>query len=119
MAKQPTLRDIAQQFESLAKLNISRAPNRAIKTGRLRDSIKVKQTRTNKAGGAIFDLDTVYYGVFVEEGTSKMKARPFAAQAANSDQFRSMVDDYMKSIVEVTLMEGVKKTDKTLKKYYK
>ena len=46
-----------------------------------------------------------------------MKARPFAAEAANSDQFKSMIDDYMKSIVEVTLMEGVKETDKRLKKY--
>ena len=115
----PTLKDIAQQFESLAKLNISRLPNKAIRTGRLRDSIKVKQTRTNKAGGAIFDLNTVYYGVFVEEGTYKMKARPFAAEAANSDQFKSMIDDYMKSIVQTTVMETVKSMDTNLKKYSK
>jgi HK97 gp10 family phage protein len=112
-----TLKDIANQFESLAKLNISRMPNKAIRTGRLRDSIKVNQTRTNKAGGAIFDLNSVYYGVFVENGTSKMAARPFAAEAANSDQFRAMVDDYMKSIVQITLMEKVKETDKRLKQY--
>jgi HK97 gp10 family phage protein len=117
MAKQPTLKDIAEQFQSLAKIAIQRPPNRAVNTGALRDSIKVRQTRTNKAGGAIFDLDTLYYGVFVENGTSKMKARPFAAEAANSDQFRAMVDDYMKSIVQITLMEGVKETDKRLKKY--
>lgn len=119
MAKQPTLKDIAQQFQSLAKIAISRPPNRAIDTGKLRDSIKVKQTRTNKAGGAIFDLNTVYYGVFVENGTSKMKARPFAAEAANSDQFKAMIDDYMKAQVELTLMESVKKTDKRLQKYVK
>jgi hypothetical protein len=115
----PTLKDIAQQFQSLAKLNVQRAPNRAVATGTLRDSIKVVQTRTNKAGGAIFDLKTVYYGVFVENGTKNMKARPFAAEAADSDSLKSMVDDYMKSQVELTLMEGVKSMDKRLKKYAK
>jgi HK97 gp10 family phage protein len=114
-----TLKDIAQQFESLATLNIQKAPNRAVNTGRLRDSISVKQTRTNKAGGAIFDLNTVYYGVFVEEGTSKMKARPFAKEAADSDTLKAMVDDYFKSEVELTLMAGVKEMDKRLKKYAK
>ena len=115
----PTLKEIAQQFESLAKLNIQRAPNKAIDTGTLRDSIKVKQTRTNKAGGAIFDLNTVYYGVFVENGTSKMKARPFAAEAADSDTLKGMVDDYMKSQVELTLQASMKALDPRLKKYAK
>jgi len=115
----PTLKDIAQQFESLAKLNIQRAPNRAIDTGKLRDSIKVKQTRTNKAGGAIFDLNTVYYGVFVESGTRDMKARPFAKEAADSDTLKAMVDDYMKSQVQLTLQENVKAIDPHLKKYVK
>ena len=117
--RQPTLKDIAQEFQSLAKLAIQRAPNRAIDTGRLRDSIKVRQTRTNKAGGAIFDLDTVYYGVFVEDGTRYMRARPFAAEAANSDTLKAMIDDYMKSQVELTLMDAVKTTDARLKKYTK
>jgi HK97 gp10 family phage protein len=114
-----TLKDIAKQFESLAKLNVQKAPNRAVATGKLRDSIKVKQTRTNKAGGAIFDLNTVYYGVFVENGTKNMKARPFAAEAADSDTLKAMVDDYFKSEVQLTLMEGVKSMDKRLKKYTK
>jgi HK97 gp10 family phage protein len=115
----PTLKDIANQFQNLAKLAISRQPNRAIKTGTLRDSIRVIQTRTNKAGGAIFDLKTVYYGFFVENGTRKMRPRPFAAEAANSDVLKSMIDDYMKSQVELTLMETMKATDKRLKKYVK
>ena len=119
MAKQPTLKDIAQQFQSLAKIAISRPPNRAIDTGKLRDSIKVKQTRTNKAGGAIFDLNTVYYGVFVENGTRKMRARPFAAEAADSDTLKAMIDDYFKSQVQLSIMETMKVTDKKLQKYVK
>jgi HK97 gp10 family phage protein len=115
----PTLKDIQQQFQSLAKLNVQKAPNRAVKTGKLRDSIRVKQTRTNKEGGAIFDLNTVYYGVFVENGTSKMKARPFGQEAADSDTLKAMVDDYFKAEVQLTLMAGVKEMDKRLKKYAK
>jgi len=125
MANQPTLKDIAEQFQSLAQIAIQRPPNRAVgkdrpghKGGTLRDSIKVRQTRTNKAGGAIFDLDTVYYGVFVENGTRKMKARPFAKEAADSDTLKAMVDDYMKSIVQLTVMDTTKANlDKNLKKY--
>lgn len=115
----PTLKDIANQFQSLAQLYIQQQPNRAIRTEKLKNSIRVTQTRTNKAGGAIFDLKTVYYGFFVENGTRKMRPRPFAAQAANSDILKAMIDDYMKSQVEVTVMETMKVTDKRLKKYVK
>lgn len=118
----PTLNDIQQKFQSLAKINVQKKPNRAVASGVLRDSIRVIKTRTNKAGGAIFDLKTVYYGVFVENGwggNRNIGPRPFAAEAANSDQFKSMVDDYMKSIVKVTLMEGVKSMDSRLQKYVK
>ena len=115
----PTLKDIQQQFQSLAKLNVQKKPNRAVATGKLRDSIRAIQTRTNKAGGAIFDLKTVYYGVFVEMGTRNMKARPFAQEAADSDTLKAMVDDYFKAEVQLTLMAGVKEMDKRLKKYTK
>jgi HK97 gp10 family phage protein len=122
----PTLKDIQQEFQSLAKLNVQKKPNRAVskdtpghKGGTLRDSIRAIQTRTNKAGGAIFDLKTVYYGVFVEMGTRNMKARPFAQEAADSDTLKAMVDDYFKAEVQLTLMAGVKEMDKRLKKYAK
>ena len=115
----PTLKDIASKYQSLAKIAISNPPNRAIDTGRLRDSIRVIQTRTNKAGGAIFDLKTLYYGYFVENGTRLMKPRPFAAEAANSDELKAMIDNYFKSEVEVSIMETMKLTDNKLKKYVK
>lgn len=115
----PTLKDIANQYQSLAKLYIQQQPNRAVDTGKLRDSIRVIQTRTNKEGGAIFDLKTVYYGYFVENGTRKMRPRPFAAEAANSDVLKAMIDDYMKAQLDLTVMEVMKETDKRLKKYVK
>ena len=48
-----------------------------------------------------------------------MRARPFAKEAADSDTLKAMIDDYMKSQVELTLMETMKMTDKRLKKYVK
>ena len=115
----PTLNDIQQKFQSLAKINVQKKPNRAVASGKLRDSIRVIKTRTNKAGGAIFDLNTIYYGVFVEMGTLNMPARPFGQEAADSKTLKKMVDDYFKSEVELTLMKGVKEMDKRLKKYAK
>ena len=48
-----------------------------------------------------------------------MKARPFAAEAADSDTLKAMIDDYFKSEVELTLMAVMQATDKRLKKYAK
>lgn len=120
MAKNVTLADISKQFASLAKLYVQTAPTRAVDTGKLRDSIRsVKRVSQQKPGTAVFDLDTVYYGFFVENGTRYMKPRPFAKRAADSDVLKSMIDDYFKKEVELTLMNNVAKIDKTLKKYVK
>lgn len=115
----PTLKQIADQFESLAKLNVQTPPNKAVDTGKLRDSIRVLQTQTNAKGGAIFDLKTVYYGYFVETGTRYMRARPFGKQAADSDTLKMMIDEYFKSVVNVTVMETMQSTNKKLQKFVK
>lgn len=120
MPKNITLADISKQFVSLAKLYIQTAPTRAIDTGYLRDSIKaVKRVSQQVPGKVIFDLDTVYYGYFVENGTKYMKPRPFAKRAADSDVLKSMIDEYFKKEVELTLMKYQKSTSKKLKKYIK
>jgi HK97 gp10 family phage protein len=108
MAKFPTLKDIAKQYENLAKLNIQRGDTRAIKTGRLRDSIKVT---TSQVGfkTQVMDLNTVYYGVFVNNGTVKMRSRPFATNAANSDVLKAMIDDYMKGVIQTEVLGKTKK----------
>jgi HK97 gp10 family phage protein len=116
MANFPTLKDIAKQYENLAKLNIQRGDTRAIKTGRLRDSIKVT---TSQIGfkTQVMDLNTVYYGIFVNNGTVKMRSRPFATNAANSDVLKSMIDDYIKGVIQVEIFDKTKKKlDKIFKK---
>jgi HK97 gp10 family phage protein len=116
MAKFPTLKDIAKEYQNLAKLNIQRGSTRAIKTGRLRDSIKVttSQVGTKKQ---VMDLKTVYYGVFVNFGTRFMDARPFATNAAESDVLKAMIDDYTKGVIETEVMSKTKmKLDKIFSK---
>jgi hypothetical protein len=40
------------------------------------------------------------YGLYVEKGTSRMKARPFAETAANSSEVRNAIRDYQNSEVD-------------------
>jgi hypothetical protein len=39
------------------------------------------------------------YGKYVEKGTSKMKARPFAGNAAKSPELRKTISEYQDSLV--------------------
>jgi HK97 gp10 family phage protein len=104
----PTLNEISTSLKNLAELNVQRAPTRAVKTGKLRDSINVKYRKIGDFG-AVFDLNTVDYGVYVNFGTYKMQARPFATNAANADEFKALVDDYVKKQVVVTVLDDAMK----------
>ena len=101
----PTLNEISTTLKNLAQLNVQRPPTRAVKTGKLRDSINVKYQRIGDFG-AVFDLNSVDYGVYVNFGTFKMAARPFATNAANADEFKALVDDYVNKQVVVTVLDG-------------
>ena len=120
MAKNfPTLKDVAKQYENLARLNVQRGNTRAVKTGRLRDSIKVTTTQSGFKK-QVMDLNSVYYGYFVNFGTVKMRARPFATEAANSDVLKAMIDDYTKGIIETEVLAGAKKRiDRAFKNGFK
>lgn len=110
-----TLNEISTTLKNLAQLNVQRAPTRAVKTGKLRDSINVKY---NKIGdfGAVFDLNSVNYGVYVNFGTFKMEPRPFATNAANADEFKALVDDYIKKNVVITVLDSaMERIDKSMK----
>jgi hypothetical protein len=52
--------------------------------------------------------DGAEYGKFVEEGTSKMKARPFAEAAANDPLLRRAIDNAMKGIVDNNILPVIK-----------
>ena len=111
-----TLNQISSTLKNLAQLNVQRSPTRAVKTGKLRDSINVKYQKIGDFG-AVFDLDTVNYGVYVNFGTTKgMAPRPFASNAANADEFKALVDDYINKTVVVTVLDSaMERINKSMK----
>jgi HK97 gp10 family phage protein len=114
-----TLNEISTSLKNLAQLNVQRPPTRAVKTGKLRDSINVKYRKIGDFG-AVFDLNTVDYGVYVNFGTFKMDARPFATNAANADEFKALVDDYVKKTVVVTVLDSaMARIDSSMKRLSK
>jgi hypothetical protein len=48
--------------------------------------------------------DGAFYGKFVEEGTSKMDARPFAESAANDPLLKRTIDNAIKGIIDTNIM---------------
>jgi hypothetical protein len=108
----PTLQDIAKQISSLAQLNLQRQPTRAIDTGNLLRKVKaantpakmVKELKTKDKFS--FEIELEYappgaeYGQFVNDGTSKMAARPFADNAFEDPTVNSMLDQYFDELVD-------------------
>ncbi len=108
----PTLQDIAKQISSLAQLNLQRQPTRAIDTGNLLRKVKaanipskmVKELKTKDKFSFEIELDYApqgaEYGQFVNDGTSKMAARPFADNALEDPTVNSMLDQYYDELVD-------------------
>jgi hypothetical protein len=48
--------------------------------------------------------DGAKYGKFVEEGTSKMDARPFAESAANDPLLKRSIDNAIKGVIDTNIM---------------
>ena len=64
----------------------------------------------------MFDLNSVNYGVYVNFGTFKMAPRPFATNAANADEFKALVDDYVKKQEVVTVLDSaMERINKSMK----
>jgi hypothetical protein len=123
----PTLNDIAKKITSLAQLNLTSGYTRAYKTGKLYDNIgsyntpnrvlgktklgKKRLSKTKKIDTLEFDLTYnppgAEYGQYVEEGTWKMPARPFAEEAINSPQIETMIDEYMGVYIEENVIASI------------
>ena len=115
----PSLQDIAKQISSLAQLNLQRQPTRAIKTGNLLRKVKsantpnkmVKEIKTKDSYSFEIELDYApkgaEYGVFVNDGTSKMAARPFADNALNDPTVESMLNQYYEDMVDKMIIENI------------
>jgi HK97 gp10 family phage protein len=117
----PTLQDIAKQISSLAQLNLQRKPTRAIKTGNLLRKVKdantpgkmVKEIKTKDTYSFEIELDYApqgaEYGKFVNDGTSKMKARPFADNALNDPTVEAMLNQYYEDMVDKLIVGNIAK----------
>ena len=115
----PSLQDIAKQISSLAQLNLQRQPTRAIKTGNLLKKVKaantpakmVKEIKTKDNYSFEIELDYApkgaEYGVFVNDGTSKMAARPFADNALNDPTVESMLNQYYEDMVDKMIIGNI------------
>ncbi len=114
-----TLQDIAKQISSLAQLNLQRQPTRAIDTGNLLRKVKaantpasmVKELKTKDSYSFEIELDYApqgaEYGEFVNDGTSKMAARPFADNALNDPTVNSMLDQYYDELVDKMVIGNI------------
>jgi hypothetical protein len=115
----PSLQDIAKQISSLAQLNLQRQPTRAIDTGNLLRKVKsantpakmVKEIKTKDSYSFEIELDYApqgaEYGEFVNDGTYKMDARPFADNALNDPTVNSMLDQYYDELVDKLIIGNI------------
>jgi hypothetical protein len=115
----PSLQDIAKQISSLAQLNLQRQPTRAIDTGNLLRKVKsantpanmVKELKTKDSYSFEIELDYApqgaEYGEFVNDGTYKMDARPFATNAMNDPTVLSMLDQYYDELVDKLVIGNI------------
>ena len=115
----PSLQDIAKQISSLAQLNLQRQPTRAIKTGNLLRKVKaantpasmVKEIKTKDSYSFEIELDYApkgaEYGEYVNDGTSRMAARPFADNALNDPTVESMLNQYYEDVVDKLVVGNI------------
>ena len=115
----PSLQDIAKQISSLAQLNLQRQPTRAIDTGNLLRKVKsantparmVKEIKTKDSYSFEIELDYApqgaEYGQYVNDGTYKMDARPFATNAMNDPTVLSMLDQYYDELVDKLVIGNI------------
>lgn len=122
-----TLNDVAKQVTSLAQLNLTRGATKAYKTGNLYRNIGsyntpnrvLGKTKLGKQRKKLQDvhygieLNLVYnppgadYGQYVEEGTSKMDARPFAEEAMNDPSIIRSIEEYLGLYVEENVLPSI------------
>ena len=115
----PTLQDIAKQISSLAQLNLQRQPTRAIDTGNLLRKVKAANTpakmikELKPRDDYSFEVELDYapvgaeYGQFVNDGTYKMDARPFADNAINDPSVQSMLNQYYEDMVDKMVVGNI------------
>jgi hypothetical protein len=115
----PSLQDIAKQISSLAQLNLQRQPTRAIDTGNLLRKVKAANTPANMVkeiktkDSYSFEIELDYapkgaeYGQYVNDGTYKMDARPYADNAMNDPTVEAMLNQYYEDLVDKLVIGNI------------
>jgi hypothetical protein len=108
-----TLKDLAGLYKTLAQTYMVQGPWRpAYKTGNLYrrvgefntpDRMIRSTSKTSVTLVLTFAPPAAEYGKFVENGTYKMKARPFAEMAASDTQFTKALNEYFDASMEAEL----------------
>lgn len=119
-------RQVADSFRTLAKTYMINRAKPAYKTGNLFNTVgtynttdkMLKSTKSKKGTKIKIETPKVYisldyappgaeYGKFVEEGTVKMKKRPFAEEAANDPLLKRQIDNAVNGIVQTTVINAI------------
>jgi hypothetical protein len=123
-----TLKDVAGLYKTLAQTYMVTGPWKpAYKTGNLYKQVgdynDAQQMIQQDNGVYKLVLDyappSAYYGRYVENGTYKMTARPFAQYAANSDALKAAIDEFMQTQVSSTVEDLGTKLSVSLGKFGK
>lgn len=91
-AVKKALTEIGIEAEAHAKEIITEKG--AVDTGRLRNSITYQVGETNSKEPCVYVGTNVKYALWVEDGTSRMKARPYLKPAVENfgDQYKEIVE---------------------------
>ena len=119
-------RQVAESFRTLAKTYMINRSKPAYKTGNLFNTVgsfnkpgRMIKSSSTKTGNSIkIETPKVYitlnyappgaeYGKFVQNGTSKMKKRPFAEEASKDPLLQKQIDDAINGIVQTTIINAI------------
>lgn len=123
-----TLKDVAGLYKTLAQTYMINGPWRpAYKTGNLFRQVGDynSATRMIQQDNGVYKLvldyapPAAYYGRYVENGTYKMEARPFAQYAAQDQALKLAIDEFMGTQVEKTITDLGTQLDISLGKFGK
>ncbi len=119
-------RQVADSFRTLAQTYMINRSKPAYKTGNLFNTVgsfnttdkMLRSTKTKKGNKIKIETPKVFitldyappaaeYGKFVQNGTYKMKKRPFAEEAAKDPLLKRQIDNAINGIVQTTIMNAV------------
>jgi hypothetical protein len=120
-----TLKDVAGLYKTLAQTYMVNGPWKpAYKTGNLYRQVGDYNTATQMIAEekGKYTLSLTYappaatYGKYVENGTYKMEARPFAQYAADSSELAQAIDEFNKGKVEEVAKDALSRLSISLGK---